>query len=127
MKENKLTIFINKPVKDVFEYSLESNNVPKWITSIKEEIPSERPVKLGTRLKNIGVNSISWNEYEMIDFQPPKTFTLKRLNGDYYVRYTCIEKDGGTDFEYFEWAESGDLDGLMEIDALELLKKLIEE
>lgn len=127
MKENKLTIFINKPVKEVFEYSLESNNVPKWITSIKEEIPSERPVKLGTKLKNIGVNSASWNQYEMIDFQPPKTFTLKRLNGDYYVRYTCIEKDGGTDFEYFEWAENGDLDGLMEIDALELLKKLIEE
>lgn len=127
MKENKLTIFINKPVKEVFEYSLESNNVPKWIISIKEEIPSERPVKLGTKLKNIGVNSASWNQYEMIDFQPPKTFTLKRLNGDYYVRYTCIEKDGGTDFEYFEWAENGDLDGLMEIDALELLKKLIEE
>ena len=127
MKENKLTIFINKPVKEVFEYSLESNNVPKWITSIKEEIPSERPVKLGTKLKNIGVNSTTWNQYEMIDFQPPKTFTLKRLNGDYNVRYTCIEKNGGTDFEYFEWAENGDLDGLMEMKALELLKKLIEE
>jgi uncharacterized membrane protein len=38
MRENKLTIFINKPIKEVFDYSLESNNVPKWITSIKEEI-----------------------------------------------------------------------------------------
>ncbi len=28
----------------------------------------------------------------MIDFQPPKTFTLKRLNGDYFVKYTCTEK-----------------------------------
>lgn len=36
MKENKLTIFINKPVKEVFEYSLESDNVPKWIDSIKK-------------------------------------------------------------------------------------------
>ena len=45
MKENKLTIFINKPVKEVFEYSLESDNVPKWIDSIKKEIPIERPVK----------------------------------------------------------------------------------
>ena len=53
MRENKLTIFINRPVKEVFEYSLESNNVPKWITSIKEEIPEERPVKLGTQLRNI--------------------------------------------------------------------------
>lgn len=126
MKENKLTIFINKPVKEVFEYSLESDNVPKWIDSIKKEIPIERPVKLGTKLKNIGVNNNIWNEYEMIDFQPPKTFTLKRLNGDYFVKYTCTEKGDGTEFEYFEWAEN-ELDGLMEIEALEKLKKLIEE
>lgn len=127
MKDNKLTIFIDKPINEVFEYSLESNNVPKWITSIKEEIPSERPVKLGTKLKNIGVNSDVWNEYEVIDFQPPKTFTLKRLKGDYFVRYTCIEKDNGTEFEYYEWAEKGNLDDLMGMEALEILKKLIEE
>lgn len=125
MKENKLTIFINKPVKKVFEYSLESTNVSKWITSIKEEIPSERPVKVGTKLRNIGVNSDSWNFYEVIDFEQDKTFTLKRLNGDYFVRYTCTEKNNGTDFEYFEWAENK-LDGLMEMSALELLKELIE-
>ena len=125
MKENKLTIFINKPGEKVFEYSLESNNVPKWIKSIKEEIPSERPVKFGTKLKNIGFNNDNWNFYEVIDFQPNKTFTLKRLNGDYFVKYTCTEKDGGTDFEYFEWAEN-ELDGLMEMSALELLKELIE-
>ena len=62
----------------------------------------------------------------MIDFKPPKTFTLKRLNGDYFVRYTFTEKNGGTEFEYFEWAEK-ELDGLMEMEALEKLKILIEE
>lgn len=126
MRENKLTIFINKPVKEVFDYSLESNNVPKWIIQIKEEIPEERPVKLGTQLRNIGVNSKEWNKYEMIEFEPPKTFTLKKLNGDYFVKYTCSYKDGGTEFEYFEWAENGDLDALMEMSALELLKEQIE-
>ena len=126
MRENKLTIFINKPIKEVFDYSLESNNVPKWITSIKEEIPEERPVKIGTQLRNIGINGKEWNKYKMIEFNPPKTFTLKRLNGDYFVKYTCSEKDEGTEFEYFEWAENGDLDGLMEMSALELLKEQIE-
>lgn len=63
----------------------------------------------------------------MIDFQPPRTFTLKRLNGDYFVKYTCTEKDNGTEFEYFEWAEYGELDGLMEMSAFELLKELIEK
>ena len=126
LKDNELTIFINKPAKEVFEFSLESKNVPKWILGIKKEIPSELPVKLGTKLKNIGVKSKTWNSYEVIDFDPPKTFTLKRLNGDYFVRYTCVEKDGGTQFEYYEWAEKGTLDGLMQMDALERLKYLIE-
>lgn len=63
----------------------------------------------------------------MIEFLPPKTFTLKRINGDYFVKYTCIEKDNGTDFEYFEWAENSELDDLMEMDALKKLKELIEE
>lgn len=126
MKENKLTIYINKVPKEVFEYSLESKNVPKWINSIKEEIPLERPVKKGTKLKNIGVNSQEWNYYQMIEFKQDETFTLKRLNGDYFVKYTCTPKDNGTEFEYFEWAENGELDGLMKIEALELLKELIE-
>lgn len=126
MKENKLDIFINKPVKEVFDYSLESDNVPKWITSIKEEIPLERPVKKGTQLKNIGFNTDIWNHYEVIEFEQNKTFTLKRLNGEYFVKYTVTLKDDGTDFEYFEWAENGELDGLMEMSALELLKECIE-
>ena len=47
----------------------------------------------------------------------------QNLNGDYFVKYNCFEKDEGTEFEYFELAENGDLDGLMEMFALELLKE----
>ena len=110
----------------MFEYSLESKNVPKWITFIKAEIPLERPVKKGTILKNISVNSDTWNLYEVIDFEKNKTFTLKRLNGDFFVKYTCSQKNDGTEFEYFEWVENGELSVLMEMSALELLKKNIE-
>ena len=127
MKENRLTIYIDKPIEDVFMYSLESDNVPKWINTIEKEIPLERPVKLGTKLKNKGFNSNEWNEYEVIEFLPPKTFTLKKINDDYFVRYTCTENGTGTNFEYFEWAEKNNLEDIMEMDALEQLKKLIEE
>jgi hypothetical protein len=127
MKENKLKIYIDKSVEEVFKYSLESDNVPKWITSIKMEIPSERPVKVGTKLKNIGIDSNCWNEYEVIEFLPPKSFTLKKLNDDYFVKYTCTKNGNGTDFEYFEWAENKDLDDILEMTALELLKKQIEQ
>ena len=126
MKANKLSIFINKPVEEVFEYSLESYNVPNWITGIKVEIPSERPVKLGTKLRNIGVNSDTWNYYEVVDIKPPKTFTLKMINGDYFVRYTCTPEGEGTMFEYFEWAENSELEEPFDMEALELLKSLVE-
>ena len=127
MKENKLTIYIDKPTSEVFNYSLESNNVPKWITSIEIEVPSERPVKVGTILKNKGINSDIWNEYEVIELLSPYTFTLKKLNDDYFVKYTCIENGSGTNFEYLEWAENKNLDDILEMDALELLKKEIED
>ena len=127
MKENRLTIYIDKPIEEVFIYSLESDNVPKWINSIEKEIPLERPVKLGTKLKNKGFNSSEWNEYEVIEFLPPKSFTLRKLNDDYFVKYTCTKKRTGTSFEYYEWAENKNLDDIMEMGALELLKKLIED
>ncbi len=126
MKENKLSIYIDRPIEEVFNYSLESDNVPKWITSIEKEIPTERPVKLGTKLNNIGVGSDTWNQYEVIELIPPRTFTLKLLNGDYYVKYTCMENGSGTDFEYFEWADYGELEDIMGMDALERLKMQIE-
>lgn len=61
MKENRLTIYIDKPIEEVFIYSLESDNVPKWINSIEKGIPLERPIKLGTKLKNKAFNSNEWN------------------------------------------------------------------
>lgn len=126
MDKNRLSILIRKPIDEVFSFSLESDNVPKWINGIHEEIPSERPVKIGTKLRNIGVDKDSdWNEYEIIEFDPPKSFTLKQLNGDYSVRYTFSKTVGGTNFEYFEWSESG-LSDWFEMEALEKLKELIE-
>ena len=126
MDKNILSIIIRKPIDKVFSFALESDNVPKWINGIREEIPSERPVKKGTKLRNIGVDKdAEWSEYEMIEFNPPKSFTLQQLNGDYFVKYSFNEVDGGTEFEYLEWSESG-LGGRLEMEALEKLKELIE-
>ncbi len=126
IKSHKLKIFINRPTDEVFAYALSSENVPKWIKSIKEEIPSELPVKLGTKLKNRSFDSGEYNYYEVIDFKNGETFTLKRLNGDYHVRYTVRAKDDGTEFEYYEWTEKDALDPLDQ-SALVLLKKHLEK
>ena len=48
MKENRISIIINKPVQEVFTFTIDPNNTPKWIDGIKEEQISEQPVKIGT-------------------------------------------------------------------------------
>lgn len=126
MEQNKVSIFIGRPIDEVFSYSLESNNVPKWIEGIRVEIPSERPVRQGTILRNTGFDeNARWNEYEVIEINPPTTFTLRLLGSDYYCKYSFKEVAGGTKFEYLEWSESG-LSDRFQMEPLKRLKALIE-
>jgi hypothetical protein len=124
MKDNKLTIVINKPVSEVFEFT---TNPAKWIDGIAVEETNELPPKLGTIYKNKG-QSGNWNEYEMTEFEIDRTFTLSRLNGDYHVRYTFKSVDNEScDFEYYEWVDEGELDDTFSQEVLEKLKSLVEQ
>ena len=126
MKENILTIHINRPIGEVFKFSLDSSKLPLWFESIAEEIPSEIPAKLGTILKNRGHNSDKWNEYEITEFVPNELFTLSQIGGGYNVSYTYKSINGGTELTYHEWVDDGELDDAVDMKPLELLKKLLE-
>lgn len=127
MKENKLSIVINKPVSEVFEFTVDPSNTPKWIDGISVEETNEIPPKLGTIYRNKGQNG-NWNEYEMVEFEKDKTFTMSRLNGDYHVRYTFTpSENGGCEFEYYEWVNSGELDDTFSQEVLEKLKNIVEQ
>jgi len=52
MKDLKLTIQIDKPAKDIFEFILNPQNTPKWIDFITVDETSEWPPKLGTPYRN---------------------------------------------------------------------------
>ena len=127
MKENIISIFINRPIDEVFQISLDSSKLPLWFESIAEEIPSEVPAKLGTILKNRGHNSDKWNEVKIIEFVPNEKFTLEQIDGDYRVSYTYEAVNGGTEFTYHEWAENGELNEITDMKPLENLKKLLED
>ncbi len=126
MKGKRLTIEINRPIKEVFDFTLDPKNTPKWIDGIAEEVTSEWPSKKGTIYKNKDSNG-TWNEYVLVEFEKNKTFTLARQNSDYHVRYTFYPVgDDKTEFEYYEWVESGELDDTVSQQVLEKLKKVIE-
>ena len=125
MRDLKLTITINKPVHEVFAFTLDPQNTPKWIDSIAAEETSEWPPKLGTLYRNRGTTG-AWREFELTAFEPDTTFTLTSKNG-YHVRYTFMPLDEHTtEMEYYEWVDHGDLKDFLTLETLEKLKQIIE-
>lgn len=126
MKENKITIIINKPIEEVFAFTTNPKNTALWIPSVVEEIAEEYPPKIGTHYKNRGDNS-DWDFYKVIEFQENKVFTLSDLKDNYHVRYGYKKiNDTQTEMEYFEWVENRALENPFTEDIIKGLKSIME-
>lgn len=125
MKENKLTIKINKPLYRVFELTINPDFTPEWIDFVVQE-KAEYPIKVGTIYKNQNKDGV-WTEYIVSDFEENKVFELKSLNSPYVVRYTYDRiSESETEMAYNEWMIEGELAEPFEIRHLESLKRIIE-
>ena len=127
MNKKKIVIVINKPIKEVFEFTINPQNTPLWISHIKEEITDNYPPKIGTVYKNRG-DSLEWEVYTVLEFEKDSVFTLKAFNGNYHVRYTYKKlSNTKTEVEYFEWVENGELNNPFTQTTLQRLKDVIEK
>lgn len=126
MRKNILYVEINIPAGKVFDFTLNPENTPLWVDSIlHEEIDTPIP-QLGTHYRNQSMGG-QWNEYEVTEFTPEKTFTFTQLDSSYRVRYDFDSLLGGvTKLTYTEWMEEGDLELPFDLLPLEKLKNLIE-
>ena len=126
MKENKISIEIDKPIQEVFEFTTNPKNTPLWIDSIVSEQSDQWPIKIDTKYKNVGREG-TWTEYLVVQIIVNKLFELKQVNGSYHVRYTYEKiSDKRTKLTYFEWVDNGELESPFSIDVLEKLKKVME-
>ena len=126
MKEAKLTVDINKPAKQVFDFVTNPNNTPKWIDAITAEVTSEWPIKIGTIYKNKSKEG-EWSTYTMTEFKDGVRFVLSKGDGRYHVQYTLAPiTNSSCRLEYYEWVDHGQLDEVFALYILEKLKTVVE-
>ena len=125
MRENKITVVIDKPIDKVFEFTTNPQNTHLWIPSILVEVSDEYPPKINTRYKNRG-ESDNWDEYKVVDIKKNEVFILSDLDENYFVKYTYRKLDDNkTEMEYFEWMTNGELSKPFTESILGNLKKII--
>jgi len=126
MRENKITVIIDKSIDEVFEFTTNPQNTHLWIPSISEEVADEYPPKINTKYRNRGDNN-NWDEYKVVDYQKNKVFILSDLDDNYFVKYTYRQLDNNkTEMKYFEWMTEGKLSNPFTEDILGNLKKVME-
>lgn len=126
MKDLTLKIKIAKPAEQVFSFTLDPRNTPKWVDSIVTENTNEWPPKLGTIYQNQDPAG-TWREFVLTDYIPAKKFTLSKKDG-YNVRYTFMALNANeSELEYYEWMDEGDLKDIFTVETLEKLKRIVEQ
>lgn len=127
MKDKKLTITINKTSAEVFTFTLNPQNTPKWIPSILQENVNEQPTKLGTIYRNVDKNG-TWNNYSITEFEYNKCFVFTSEDKNYHCRYMLTSiNNQATNLEYYEWVDTGELNNPFLQEYLENLKSLLEK
>jgi hypothetical protein len=127
MKNCRLTININRPVSDVFGFTLDPKNTPLWVDSIVKEEVNEVPTKVGTKYRNVDKAGV-WSEYLVTKYEKDKLFEFTAADKNYHVLYTFTQlSESSCKLEYFEWVENGELDAPFTLHMLEKLKLALEK
>ena len=105
MNKNIISIIIKASISNVFTYSINPTNTPKWIKAMKEEKIDIFPVKLGTEYSNTN-DGINWSNYVCSQFVENQLFELSEVGGEYIVRYDYERvSDLQTKLIYTEWLQ----------------------
>lgn len=126
MKSNKLKVQINKPIHNVFLFTITPPNSTKWISSVIKEETNEWPIKKGTvykltdekgKISEVIVSGIKEDVY----------VEWESKDNNYHCRYTFEQINNNvTKLEYFEWIDKGKLTEPFTFNILQKLKLILE-
>lgn len=125
MNKFEMTITIDRPVHEVFEFTLNPENTPKWIDAIVKEEAAPLPAGLGTKYRNQNTTG-QWTELEITAFEADRMFVMSEVAGSYHVKYTFTPVGERTQLTYIEWTDDGRPLKPFDKKYLEKLKQVIE-
>lgn len=115
MVKLEISVHVNRPVAEVFEYLNDPTKIPEWNSTMEEATPSETPVKVGTRIRTRArmLGRKVEGTLEVVDHESNKRFVVK---GDepFPIKgiYTFQAENGGT---RLVWAGEGELGGFFKL------------
>ena len=126
MKENKLTIRINRSIHEVFKFTITPPNSTRWIPSVIKEEINEWPIRVGTVYKLQNKDNES-SEVKVIAIRENGLVEWISKNQNYHCRYTFKSIDKNiTELKYYEWVNKGRLEEPFTLEILEKLKQILE-
>ena len=123
MKENKLTIKINKPLAEVFAFCITPPKVTLWASGFINETTNEWPVKIGTVYTEYKDDNTSF-KIIVTDYKENEYIEWKTEDGNYHVRYTFTQLN--PNMTQLTYVETGDWIEPFTQEILEKLKSAIE-
>jgi len=126
MQKNTISIIINKPINEVFEFTTNPKNTHLWVSFISEEVASEYPPKINTIYKSR--RGKKWSKMKVVKFDKNKIFTLSSLDEKLFVKYKYYKLNNNkTRLEYCDWLVGGDFKSPITENILKNLKKIMED
>lgn len=127
MKDNKLTIRINRLLHDVFKFTITPPNSTLWIDGVTSEETNEWPVKVGTIYK-LQDKEGKHSEVIVTNIKEDELVEWVSKDQNYHCRYTFKPIDQNTtELEYYEWVDKENLEEPFTLQTLLKLKSVLEK
>lgn len=109
MKEITETITINVPARELFDFTLNPENTPKWVGGVVYEEASEYPPQVGTIYRNKSDDG-TWIELEVVALKVGSMFEMRKVGDNHRVRYTFRSVgDSQCELEYRVVVDGGEI------------------
>jgi uncharacterized protein YndB with AHSA1/START domain len=107
----EVTIYVERPVDDVFEFVSDPEKMPLWVRNVAEaQYTDGAQPRAGATydLKYTYGRRVNDITMEVTEFNPPARYAFKTIKGPYPISVTyTLDPDGrGTRFKYFQDAQS---------------------